>query len=154
MFEFYGAYRSRDITKEGFMALLEILGFIGHREPAKKLPAYPRVKFSLVAGFRQVPEEWLVPLKSFLRGESKEFLERAVMALVEKPYARHHPDEIQEFLDALKRFYKFEAVPLRRAMAANGIRESFLPQADRDRIFLRSRAGREDPQQSAQYVNL
>ncbi len=139
MFDFFGAFRSRELTREGFMALLELLGHIGHREPLKKLGAFPRVRYSIVAGFRQVGEQWLPLLEAFLRGESKEFLEKAVMALVEKPFARKHAAQVQELLDTVMRFYKFEARPLRRAMKDVGLETKAISQQDRDGVFLRSR---------------
>ncbi|MBI3543424.1 MAG: GIY-YIG nuclease family protein [Deltaproteobacteria bacterium] len=139
MFDFYGAYRSRQLTKEGFDALLEVMGFIGHREPSKKVTIYPRVRFSVVAVFRQVGDEWLAPLDGFLRGDSKAFLEQAVLALLEKPYARRHAEETQEHIDALARFFKFEAKPLRKALASLGIAGKLVSQDERDRLFLKSR---------------
>lgn len=140
MFDFFGAYRSRQITREAFDALLEVLGFIGHREPSKKLTAYPRIRFSVVAGFRQVGDEWLAPLQEFLRGDSKAFITQAVLALLEKPKARRHAGETQEWIDSLDHFFKFEATPLRKAIAAIGHDGTFVPQEERDRIFLTSRA--------------
>lgn len=139
MFDFFGAYRSRQITKEAFDALLEVVGILGHRQPSKKLTAYPRIRFSAVAGFRQIDDEWLDPLQAFLRGDSKSFLTQAMMALLEKPQARRHAEETQKWFDALAHFFTFDAVPLRKAVAANGLSGHFVPQAERDRIFLASR---------------
>jgi hypothetical protein len=143
MFDFFGAYRSRQNTKEAFDALLALLGILGHREPARKLAAFPRIRFSVVAGFRQIGEEWLAPLQEFLAADSRAFLTKAVVALLEKPQARRHADEIQEHLDALAHFFTFEAVPLRKAVAAAGRTGHFVPQEERDRIFLTSRNARE-----------
>src|SRR5262245_23961502 len=90
----------------------------------------------MLAGFRQVPDEWLAPLDAFLRGDSREFLERAIMALVEKPFARRHASETQELIDTLVRFYKFEARPLHQARAELKLSGALVPQHERDRIFL------------------
>lgn len=144
MFELFGAYRSRQITKECFDALLELMGLLGHRQPAKKLPAYPRIRFSAVAGFRQIDGEWVVLLRDFLRGESSAFLAKALMALLEKPKARRYATETQEHLDALAQFFALEAKPLKQAARAAGIPSHFVPQAERDRIFLTSRFAREE----------
>lgn len=138
-FEFYGAYRSRHITREAFYALAEVLEYIGHREPAKKLSVFPRVKFSSLAAYRQVDNPWFDALDLFLRGVSPGFLEQAVLALVEKPQARKNPEAIQELLNQLKRFYRFEAKKLRAAMSAAGIEGRSISQAERDGIFLKSK---------------
>ncbi len=145
-FDFFGAYRSREITKEAFDALLKVFSFIGHREASRKLTAYPRIRFSVVAGFRQVGEQWLEPLQRFLWGDSNLFLSQAVLALVEKPKARRHANQTQEYFDALSRFFTFEATPLRKAMIARGLSETFIPQAERDRIFLALRHAPGKPQ--------
>jgi excinuclease ABC subunit C len=143
MFELFGAYRSRLATREGFDALLEVLGFLAHRQPWKKLPEYPRVRFSSVAGFRQVSDESVAALRAFLRGESKAFLTQAVVALLEKPKARRYAAETQANIDALAHFFTFEATPLRKALLASGLPGHFLPQEERDRIFLAARHARE-----------
>ncbi len=144
MFEFFGAYRSRQITKDAFDALLEVLTLLGHREPSKKLAAYPRIRFSVVAGFRQIGDEWLPPLEEFLRGDSNAFLTKVVMALLEKPKARRFAAETQLCLDALAHFFTFEALPLRKAAVAAALPGHFVPQEERDRIFLTSRSAREE----------
>lgn len=149
MFDFFGAYRSRQTTKEAFDALLEVLGLLGHREPAKSLAAYPRIRFSTVAGFRQIGDEWVPLLRDFLRGDSSTFLAKALMALLEKPKARRYATETQEHLDALAQFYALEAAPLKKAALAAGISSSFIPQAERDRIFLTSRFAREQKRLAA-----
>jgi excinuclease UvrABC nuclease subunit len=139
MFKLYGAYRSRHLTREGFYALLEILSYLGHREPSKKMQDYPRIKFSHVVGFRQIEERWLELLDAFLKGASIGFLEQAIMTMVEKPMARRKAAEVQDFIKQLKRFFKFEARPLRAALLANGIETHSISQEQRDQIFLKSR---------------
>ena len=135
-FEHFGAFRSRDATRNAFYALLDILSYLGHRETTKKLSTYPRVKFSHLAAYRQINEHWEHQLAAFLKGESTGFLENAFLALLEKPMARKKSAEIQEFFNALKRFFKFEARPLRKALLANGLRSHSIPQQERDQIFL------------------
>ncbi|MBI3556114.1 MAG: GIY-YIG nuclease family protein [Deltaproteobacteria bacterium] len=139
MFDFFGAFRSRALTREGFLALLEVLRFIVHREPTKSLSSFPRVRFSIVAGYRQIGDQWPPLLETFLRGESKEFLEKAVMALVEKPFARRHAADTQELIDTVMRFYRFEAHPLRKAMKDIGLSGKLVSQEERDGVFLRAR---------------
>lgn len=146
MFEFYGAFRSRLITREAFLALLALLEHIGHREPRKKLSGYPHVKFSIVARYRQIGDQWLAPLERFLRGDSPEFLEQAVLALVDKPSARRHADEVQEYFDQLARFYRHEAKALRQAMQRLGLSSKSISQEERDRVFLSARHARQTAQ--------
>lgn len=143
LFDFYGAYRSRQITRDAFDALLEVLGFLGHRQPSKKLASFPRVKFSTVASFRQIGDEWMAPLQEFLGGDSKAFLTKAFVALLEKPKARRDSAQTQEYLDSLVHFFTFEALRLRRSIEAIGISGHFVSQEERDRAFLTSRHRRE-----------
>ena len=138
-FELYGAYRSRFITRSAYFGILGLLGYIGHREPKQRLGQMPVVKHSHVAGFRQISERWVTLLDSFLSGSSRAFLEEAVTVLLEKPMARRSAEDVQEWLDDLKRFYKFESVPLRKALLANGISERRISQIERDRLFIKSR---------------
>lgn len=138
LFELFGAYRSRQITRDGFDALVEILALVGHRE--KKLGAFPRVRFSSVTAFRQIGDEWMPPLRAFLLGESNAFLPRAALALLEKPKARRFAAETEACLHALAHFFRFEAEPLRKAREATGT-PAFVPQDERDRIFLTACSG-------------
>lgn len=137
-FIFYGAFRSREITREGFRALADLFEFIGHREPAKNLTCYPSVKFSSLRSYRQVTDQWVERLDGFLKGTSNDILETAVFALLEKPYARRHAGEIQQMIDALVRFYRFEALPLRRVMHKVGLAGRGVSQLERDRLFLQA----------------
>lgn len=138
-FELYGAYRSRFITRSAYFGILGLLDYIGHREPRARLAKLPSVKHSHVAGFRQISPHWVSLLDAFLCGISRTFLEEAVAVLLEKPMARRGAEEIQEWLDDLKRFYKFESVPLRKALLSNDISERKISQIERDRLFIKSR---------------
>ena len=140
MFELFGSFRSRQLTGDAFDALLQVLGHLGHRQPSRKLPAYPRIRFSRVGGFRQLGDEWIALLRDFLRGESKAFLSRAVLALLEKPKARRYAAETQEAIDALDHVFRFEALPLRDASRLAGESAAFVRQEERDRLFLAARA--------------
>lgn len=139
-FSFYGAYRSRFITREGYFALLELLSYLGHREPRTALKGFPVVKYAHVAGFRQINERWLKLIDSFLCGDSIEFLSEAVMALLERPMARRNSDEVQEKINNLKRFFRFETRALRQALAANGIAAKTISQKERDALFIKARS--------------
>lgn len=138
-FEMYGAYRSRLIAREAFEALVECLAFVAHPEPYKALKQFPRARFSKLAAFRQLQDHWYKSLQEFLRGDSSAFLESLVLALLEKPTARRRAEEIQNHVDALKRFFRHEAKKLRQALKRNGcpnIRS--ISQTERDRLFLQA----------------
>lgn len=138
-FEYYGAFRSRYLTRNAYYALLEVLTFIGHRESKSALKHFPVIKYSHVAGFRQIDPLWMALLERFLIGETPEFLSEAVLALVERPMARRYAEEVQEHFDALKRFFKFEAKKLRAALIASNRAERGISQQERDILFIKSR---------------
>lgn len=139
MFKLFGAYRSRALARDGFFALTNLLEYIGHRESSRKFRDLPKVRYSSIVSFRQIPESWMSLIESLLIGESLEFLERAILFLIEKPTARVRSDEIQEAIDSIKRFYRWESRPLRNALHDLKIDNHFVAQADRDCVFLRSR---------------
>lgn len=138
-FNLRGSYRSRELTREAYFALIDLLTYLGHREPQKDMSVYPKAPFSHVSGFRQIEDRWHEPLVEFLEGRSVRFLQEAVARLLEKPLARRRAEEIQGNLNAMMRFYKFEARPLRHALEKAGVVDTFLPQKERDRVFLISR---------------
>jgi excinuclease ABC subunit C len=141
-FTWHGVFRSRQITREAYFALIAVMSFIGHREPRRRVEEiYPsRPPFGHIAAFRQVRDGWARELEAFFRGQGEALLENAVLALVENAQARKAREEIQEHFDSLSRFYRFEAKPLRRALASVGPADAaFIPQAERDALFLRAR---------------
>jgi len=137
--EWHGAYRSREITGEAFFALVRLLGRVGHR--ARGI-ARPRGTRTYAFTIRQLPGEAREGWHAFLRGEARGALERLVLALLERPSARRDRAEVQDDLRALERFYRHEAVALRRARALGGHAEALVPQAARDALFIRARAAR------------
>jgi hypothetical protein len=132
----------RYITRNAYFSLLGILGHIGHREPTRRLKNVPAVKYSHIAGFRQISDHWLNRLDEFLKGNSTKFLEDAVTALLEKPRARRCAEEVQEWINDLKYFYKFETSALRKALHENNLRDQFVPQEERDQLFIKTREKR------------
>ncbi len=139
-FSLHGAFRSRDVTRHAFHALVELLSYIGHPIPFKKLAVFRRDRFSRVAAFRQLPIEWIDRLQVFFRGESKGAMEELVLALIENAGARKKSHEVQAALALLNRFWRHEAVPLRKALEIRLGDASYpVPQADRDPLFIRAR---------------
>ncbi len=131
-YQFFGAFRSREITREGFYAMMKLLNFIGHRASAR------RVGYSSFYSFRQIPQEWLPLMSEFFEGSSQAFLEILSLGLLENAGARKSRVAVQEELKKILRFWKTEAVPLRR------VRHQVDPQCvgpvsqgDRDVLFLK-----------------
>ncbi|MDR3606120.1 MAG: nucleotide excision repair endonuclease [Oligoflexia bacterium] len=139
-FQFHGAYRSRFLTREAFFALIELLSFVGHRMPKRKRPTGPALpKFSYLYEFRRIEADWLEKWSRLLAGESIEAAEALVLALVENAGARRSPGKIQEHLNSIRRFWRHEALPLRRAIEATNCTEFPVPQTSRDSLFIKSR---------------
>jgi len=138
-FEFHGAFRSRRITGDAFFALMRLLKFIGHINPANRLRHIPR--YSYIFSFRRLPSNWGDIWASFYKGESTLAMEELILSLVEKAGARSRPDKIQEHLDDIKRFWRHEALNLARMRQAIGYTEWPVPQYERDLVFLSYKAG-------------
>ena len=141
-FQFYGAYRSREFTRGAYLALIQLLQYIGHPLKRKEIKGCgPKniPKFSYVYGLRQIPLEWEVLLQKFFRGESKEFLEELVLSLLENAGARNRRLEVQRGIEDLLRFWKHEALPLKQARERVDYVSFPVPQRDRDFLFLKQR---------------
>jgi hypothetical protein len=140
-FVFFGAYRSPRLTRAAFGALVELLEHLGHREPTRRVRDLPKVPFTRLVRFRQLDAGWRTALEGFFLGTSPDLLKRLVLALLEKPAARRHAEETQALLELVKQFWIEESESLRRALIATGRgRNRFLPQAERDRVFLEAGA--------------
>lgn len=134
-FEFFGAFRSRELTREAFKSLMELLRYVGHPMPKGRLPKSPD-RYSIIRGFRQIPADFLEPLGRFWKGDSSDAIASLVLALVENAGARSRKRDVQGEFNQLKRFWKFEAVPLKRAIQASGYKAFPVPQKQRDFLFL------------------
>ncbi len=134
---FHGAFRSRHITREAFHSLMELLRFVGHSSPVNRHRS--KVRYSHHYVFRQLPESWRSDWDRFFRGESKDALSELILALTENAGARRSPKKIQKLLNTLVRFWKHEALPLKRARASSGYEAYPVAQADRDFVFLKHR---------------
>jgi hypothetical protein len=147
-FACFGAYRSPRLTRAAFGALVDLLAHVGHVEPARRLTDVPKVPYTRMVRVRQLDPGWRTTLEPFLRGTSPQLLTQLVLALVEKPSARRHAESTQAALQLLKDFWDEECEPLRQAMVAAGRGDDrFLPQTERDPLFLEVRAqgARRDP---------
>jgi hypothetical protein len=138
-FDLHGAFRSRDVTREAFFALMRLLRFVGHptaRRPQDRLRV-PR--HSHVHTFRRLPGDWPELWKALLRGASRVAVEQLALRLLEHDGACARRAAIHEDLKAVERFFADEASRLAEAIAAAGYVGYPVPQADRDALFLRYR---------------
>jgi excinuclease UvrABC nuclease subunit len=136
-YSFYGCFRSRRRARDGFFGLIHLLPFLGHPVPKNRLGKTER--YSYLCGFRRLPPNFLETWTEFFKGNSKEALEDLSMHLLEKPGARAKAEEVQENLYALRRFWRFEATLLARAMKAMDWKEPYVAQHERDLLFLQLR---------------
>jgi excinuclease ABC subunit C len=134
----YGSFRSRTRALEAFEALLDVLGWVGHREPRARLGVWPRVRGSRVVGFRRI-EDRLPAVERLLSGESSDVLRDLALHLVEKPDARLEAELVGDRLRLLESFFLSDAQPLRAALRSAGRRGHFVPQDERDALFILGR---------------
>jgi excinuclease ABC subunit C len=138
-FELHGAFRSREVTREAFFALMRLLRFVGHetaRRPRHRL-SVPR--HSHVRVFRRLPRDWLELWTALLRGASREALEQLALRLLDHDGACARGAVIDADLKAVERFFDDEASTLARAIAATGYVSYPVSQRERDALFLRYR---------------
>lgn len=142
-FKFFGSFRSRFRTKEGFFALMECLHFIGHvasHKELKRARGANFVKHTYHFGFRQLPEQWVSELEPFLKGESFNAVESLSLLLLDKPSALAKRKVIQEQLHELRRWYQHEMLPLQAARLKCKWLPYPVPQKERDVLFIQFRA--------------
>lgn len=132
----HGAFRSRDLTREAFYALIRLLSLIGHSAAVRGSAPRGRTRTFEI---RQLPGASEAAWTAFLRGESRRALEQLAVALLEKPRARRLAARVQEDLRAVDRFFRCEAGRLRRACDLVGDARWPIPQTDRDALFIKAR---------------
>ena len=138
-FDLHGAFRSREITREAFFALMRLLRFVGHptaRRPRDRL-SMPR--HSHVFTFRRLPHDWPELWQALFRGASRVALEQLSLRLLEYDGACARSAAIHADLLAVERFFADEASALARAITATGYVGYPVPQRDRDALFLQYR---------------
>jgi len=138
-FRWYGSFRSRVRAKEAFDALIDLVTRLGHLEPRTRLAGLPRVRGSWVVGVRRLGLVHMSALRRFLAGESMDALGVLALDLLEKPRARRDASEVQEALDRLAAFYRSDIEKLRTALDRLGRKPAYVPQSERDALFISSR---------------
>jgi len=142
---YFGVYRSRVRALEAFDALAALLSIVGHREPARRLPAsYRPTRGARLHAYRRIGD-LAPPLVQFLSGEALPPADRQVPlcheatlsppthspahaaplaalsplvhALLEQRSAREGAQAIEGHLQTLARFERTDIAPLRAALA-------------------------------------
>ncbi len=142
-FRFFGAFRSRLLTREFYFALTDLLKFMGHPVPFKQIlknHVFGEKKRGLVFGFRQIPSEWQDQMEHFLRGESFEAIEELSILLLDRPSAVLRSKETEEKLHLIRSFYRQEVLPLKKAILRNNYPSYPVAQKERDVLFILDRS--------------
>ncbi len=137
-FRWFGTFRSRPRAKDAFDALVALLALIGHLERTSTLGKVPRTKGSRLAGVRQLSAALVVAIEEFLSGASRDGLIGVSTALLEKPRARRDAASVQQRIHLLADFYAADLAPLHAALRHAGRSGTFVPQEERDTLFIRT----------------
>ena len=135
----HGSYRPRWRAREAFDALVLLLAHLGHAEPRSRLPAIDLPRGSRLFAVRRAPTGLLASTRRFLDGEETPLLAELTDALLERPSARGAAREIEEHLRVLDDFHRTDAKRLRQAQLQLGIEQRFVPQSERDALFIQAR---------------
>jgi GIY-YIG catalytic domain-containing protein len=138
-FELHGAFRSREVTREAFFALMRLLRFVGHPAPRRAQDRLRVPRHSHVFTFRRLPRDWAEPWTALLRGTSRAALEHLCLRLLEHEAACARREAIHADLEAVERFFEDEASTLARAIIATGYAGYPVPQRERDALCVRHR---------------
>ena len=136
---FHGAFRSREITRDAFYRLVELLRYVGHPVPRHRCRRLGAARHSVVRGFRRLPAGSAAAWAGLLRGESRAALETLALRLVDHAGARARRGEIHEALRSIARFFDEEACALARVRTATGFAAYPVPQLARDLLFTQTR---------------
>jgi len=144
-FRFHGAFRSRERTRDAFFSLVELLRSIAHEIPRAQV--YSRfslqpVKYSYCYGLRKIPTDWAASLDRFLDGSDFAPLGQLALLLLEKPDATRRAAEVQEHLRILRRFWRQEISPLKKARDLTTTTIYPIPQKERDLLWIRFHGSR------------
>ncbi len=137
----HGTFRPRWRASDAFDSLVGLFSQLGHVEPHSRLPKAPRRKGSRLVSIRRLPEDLLLRTRCFLDGEDDVLLEKLFTHLLEQREARRVASEVEEQLRFLEDFYRYDVRRLREARVAAGQSQPFVPGAERDSLFIRTRHG-------------
>ena len=138
-FELHGAFRSREVTRDAFFALMRLLRFVGHPTARRLRDRLSVPRHSHVCTFRRLPRDWPELWKALLRGASRVALEQLSLRLLEYDGACARSAAIHADLRAVDRFFADNASTLANAITATGYVGYPVPQRDLDALILRYR---------------
>lgn len=135
----YGVFRSKELTKDVFLKVSELLGYLSHAESKKwKRSHLTRPSYCIAQVFRKLPPELAQSLEEFLAGQNSGWGGELAERLLEKPAARRDSTAIQEALHEGLAFYHQEIKPLQRVRERMKW-EGFVPQDKRDSLFIEAK---------------
>lgn len=132
----HGSFRSRRRALDAFDALVGLLAFLAHPEPRSRLPRVPRPRGSRLVAFRRLDPDLLAGIGRLLAGESPAAVAELSLRLLEKAGARHEAEQVEADLRRVAAFYQSDLSKLRDALRAAGQSGGFVPQGERDALFL------------------
>lgn len=135
----HGSFRSRRRARDAFDALTGLLEFLAHPEPHSRLPRVARRRGSRLVAFRQLDPELFERVGQLLAGESLAAVEELSLRLLEKASARREAERVEADLRRVAAFYRSDLARLRDALSAAGRSGDFVPQGERDALFLSQR---------------
>jgi excinuclease ABC subunit C len=134
----HGCFRSRARTRAAFDALVALLGRLGHREPASRLPVVPLRRGARLEAFRRLPPEVTAAADAFFAGESADLLALLSERLVERASARREAAGVEQQLHTLDDFARKDVAALRQALQRTG-RTGWISGQERDALFIAAR---------------
>jgi predicted GIY-YIG superfamily endonuclease len=137
--QWYGCFRSRPRAKLAFHALVDTLLLVAHREKRGQLPEHPRIKGSVLVGFRQLPTELYAAFHPFFSGDQGTLPKLLAVALLSKPRALRDAAQVQTHLKCLAHFFEADTSRLRAARETVGLTGYHVAQDERDALFIRAR---------------
>ena len=140
--QWHGCFRPRWRAREAFDALSSLCGRIGHLEPKSRWPETPSIRGARFVAIRRLGEGLLGPTRAFLDGQSDGLLGLLFDELLERRGARIEAADVQVELETLRAFYCEDARRLAGMREETGWHEAFVPQSERDALFIRARAER------------
>ncbi|NNL67704.1 MAG: GIY-YIG nuclease family protein [Myxococcales bacterium] len=135
----HGTYRPRQRARDAFDAWVGLLGRMGHLEPRSRWPEVPRLRGSRFVAVRRLPPDLCAGLRDFFDGRSDAVLARVFSALLERSAARAEAGDVQEAFRTLQEFYRGDVLRLQDALRRTGRDGCFVPQSERDALFIAAR---------------
>jgi hypothetical protein len=144
--QLFGCYRSLRFTQESFDALDDLLSFLAPRLPRREKQAHAVwgvegwVRPNRITAFKGLNPQWLERLRQFLREGYMEALQELLLELSDVPAARRASKRVQECLNTLKYFRKWEVMPLQKVLRTHPDCGYPMGQKDRDVYFILHRS--------------